>query len=279
MKSIDDLKKDDAETFQDLKKSLSKKAAKNRELLLNGNISKLPVEATRQELLSFVKHFIPSVGSVALFHDDKLISKLRDYRFSQAVFKWFTPLDEILDEIERISNIENLFIPKTHFLFASMTYIENKVHIAIIESFGLEVKHGRNEESNILHKNVDNLYRKRDYNSKLGQMGRMTPSEFIINVFFDKVESMLKDEIDFKKLLLNASKGDFSESKELFKTYGSLELSKNKIYLEFFPLFKLVFKDREMESDFEFDERPNIVYDGNYNKYKISRVKKILHSK
>ena len=141
MKSIDDLKKDDAETFQDLKKSLSKKAAKNRELLLNGNISKLPVEATRQELLSFVKHFIPSVGSVALFHDDKLISKLRDYRFSQAVFKWFTPLDEILDEIERISNIENLFIPKTHFLFASMTYIENKVHIAIIESFGLEVKH------------------------------------------------------------------------------------------------------------------------------------------
>ena len=258
---------------------LKSRAEKARNKILYDEFDPLVNSDDQDELINYVVQFIPLLHDVVFFPDDQLIEKLREYRFSKTVLNWFTPIEEVVNELEQLRKLEGAFFVLNGYLFACTAYIQTKVVVEAIESFGLNVKHGKNEESNILHKNYDNLFRRREYNSSKGQKGKMDFGDSIFYFFVRFVEKRVEDELDFKKMLLDASRGEFEQSKEIFQEFHAPEMSKNKVYSALFPLLKLTYKDREMLSNEEFDNLEEVIYGGSYNRYKVSRVKKILSIK
>jgi hypothetical protein len=280
-KAISEVIQKDQDGYDNLILRLHSDAVNAKKTLLNSNFE-IPVSFDNaDDTISFVVDFLDIVPKLALFPEEKVFEKLKYYRFSREVFKWFTPIDEILAEINRLSEIQGLNFLKQGHLYAASSYIEVKVMVSIIESFGLHVKHNRNEESNILHKGFDNLYRKREYHMKKGQTAKQDFFERIMYTLLGSFESQINEmDPDYrgvKKLMLSSTLGDFSLSKELLAGFVAPDLSRNLVYLEMFPLIKLIYKDRVLYSQEEFDELTDLIYNGSYRKYKVSRVKKILN--
>lgn len=232
--------------------------------------------------ISYVSDFIGTIQKVALFSDDEILSKLREYRFSNQVIKWFTPLEEILDELERLRNLNGFLFFKKGFFMAATYYIETKVVVAMIESFDLQVKHSHNEESNILYKSFDNFFRKRKYNQNKGQMGKQDYFNLLMNKMITGYELQIKklepDFRDLKKIILSSAGGEFHLTRDLLSMFEVYDMKQSEVYLELFPLLKLIFKDKQLYSEEEFNELPELIYNGNYRLYKIKRVKKLLKS-
>jgi len=280
MNRIEDIINEDNNLFQSELDRLKLEATIARDIILTTPFKRLDNESTEDDIIIFIVEMIPLVSSITLFSDELVEVKLRSYGFSSVVIKWFTSCDLIVGEINRIANVNGLIILKPAFLTAARFYLETKIFHAIIESFDLHIKHGKDYESNILHKAFDNLFRKREYNSSKGQIGKMKNDG---NLFIDKLitlyENKMKGKLDFKKMLLNGTRGGFTESKKVFSSNYVASISKPKVYFEFYPLFKMIYKDRNMYSEYDFDELSEVIYNGNYRKYKISRVKKIIESK
>lgn len=264
LKSLDDLKS---------------RAEIARNKILYDEFDQLVDSTNQDELINFVVQFIPLLRDVVFFPDDELIVKLREYGFSKPVIKWFTSIEDVCHELEELRKLEGALFVLNGYLFACAAYIQTKVVVEAIESFGLNVKHGKNEESNIVHKNFDNLIRRREYNRAKGQKGKMDFGDSIMYTVIGSLEKQREDDFDFEKMLLDASRGKFEKSKEFFQEFFAPEISKSKVYSALFPLLKLTFKDKEMLSQEEFDDLDEVTYGGSYYKYKIARVKKILLKK
>ena len=233
----------------------------------------------RDERITYIIQFIPLIREVVLFPDNELLKKLQEYGISKPVTKWFTPIDEILNELEELKKVNGAIFFLNTYLMAARFYIEMAAIIELVESFDLQVKHGKIEESNILYKNVDNFYRRHEYNLLKGQKGKMDKGDEALSEMIDLAKKEFGNEFNLKYYLLNALKGDFFDSKELFSKFIAQEISENQVYFLLFPLLKLVYKDRELYSEEEFYELDEVIYGGSYRKYKISRVKKILSIK
>lgn len=255
---------------------LKRRAEIARNKILYDVFDPLVDSSNQDELINYVVQFIPLLCDVVFFPDDVLIEKLRGYGFSKPVLKWFTPIEDVVHELEKLRKLDGAFFVLNVYLFGYTAYIQTKVFVEAVESFGLNVKHGKNEESNILHKNYDNLIRRSEYNRTKGQKGKMDFGDRIIYHLIGSLEKQVEDEFDSKKMLLDASRGEFEPSKEFFQAFFAPEISKSKVYSALFPLLKLTYKDKEMLSQDEFDDLEEVVYGGSYYKYKAARVKKIL---
>ena len=270
------IENDDKELLE-LYKSLKESAENAKRKILVTKFDKLENDPDLDDKIYFVTQFMKCVPDCALFPDEEVMIKLKEYGFSKAVLKWFISLDDIILELKELRKIEGAFFILNSLLFALATYIQNKVLIETIESFDLMVKHGKNEESNLLHKKLDNFFRRRSYNFNRTQVGKMNSEEKILNNYIHHVEKKIAPIINFEDLLLNATQGKFDASKKLISEgYYAPETSKNNIYLALFPLLKIVFKDKVMLSENEFDNLEEPLYGGSFRKYRISRVKKIL---
>jgi hypothetical protein len=253
------------------------KAVNAKNEILTTKFDKLESDPDLDDKVYFVTQFMKCVPDFALFPDEEVIKKLKEYGFSKTVIKWFISIDDILLELKELRNIEGAFFILTSLLFALATYIQNKVLIEIIESFDLMVKHGKNEESNLLHKKFDNYFRRRNYNTKREQVGKMNYEEKVLNNFIQRIEKKISPTINFEDLLINATQGKFDALKKLISEgYYAPHVSKNNIYLVLFPVLKLVCIDKVMLSECEFDDLEEPLYGGSYRKYRISRVKKVL---
>ena len=104
--------------------------------------------------------------------------------------------------------------------------------------------------------------------------------EKVMNNLFDNIEIATENDIELaNKILLQSIKGNTSYYYTMLDLFYCEGISRDKIYLEFFPLLKLIFKDYELLSYEEFYESDKNNYKLNYNTYKIARVKKIIQKK
>ena len=101
-----------------------------------------------------------------------------------------------------------------------------------------------------------------------------------MNKIFDRLETAtLADKGFSNKILRQSAKGNTSFFYTMIDGFCCKEISRNKIYLELFPLLKLIMKDVELLSYDEFINHKEQGYNADYTKYQISRVKKILTKK
>ena len=279
MESLKEFQIKDNEALIQQVTELKDAAALARQQLLENEFH-LPSDITnKDEMLKYIILLIPLVSQVVLFPDDQLLNKMKELKMSTPVTKWFTPIDDITKELYELRKVKGAVFSMNAYLTAAQYYIEYAVVVELIESFDLQKRHGKMEEVNFLVKNLDNFYRRRQYNSLKQQKGKMNKGDEELREIHDKADKKFGNEINFPSLLLKALKGDFVLSKELFSSFRAMEISESQFYCHLFPLIKLVYKDRQLYSEMEFNDLDELLYGGSYKKYKISRVKKILSIK
>jgi hypothetical protein len=279
LEAIDELIRKDNEQIMLRIALLQINAKQARNELLSGAFQELINREDRDQRIRYISQFIPLINDLVLFPDDELLKKLRTYGFSNTVIKWFTPLTDILSELDKLRNLDGVFFVLQGFLFASLTHLQLKIRNEIIESFDLHVKHGKNEESNILHKMTDNFIRKLAYNEKNNLTPKLNQAEKVLFDIIKETEYITNREFDFRSFMRDASMGEFEGGEDFFLTFKVFDTSKNKVYAALFDLVKLTYKDKEMMTQEEFENQEELSYNGSYHLYRASRVKKILLKK
>lgn len=264
--------------FAEIEK-LKRKSISAKEILLNEEFDPFPNNGSQDDKIDFVLQFMPFISDLTLFPDEEVLQKLKDYQFASHTLKWMVRIEEITYEINRLTKIEGLFFMPYAFLFAVESHLSTKLLINFIEDFELSIDYN-NEETNILFVDFDKRIRRREYNKKMNQTPKMDAFEKQMNKIFDRLEGVTSADEGFSnKILRQSAKGNTASFYSLMDMFYCQGISKNKIYLELFPLLKLVMKDVELLSYDQFIHTKEEFYDADYTKYQIARVKKILQKK
>lgn len=270
---------EDVEKYNTEIEKLKHKSISAKERLLNEQFDPFPNNGSQDDKIDFVFQFMPFIRDLTLFPDDEVIQKLKDYQFASHTLKWMVRIEEITYEINRLSEIEGLFFMPYAFLFAVEAHLSTKLLINFIEDFELSKRYN-NEDTNILFVDFDKRIRKREYNKELNQTPKMNAFDKQMNNIFDRIETATFEYKGFSnKILRQSAKGNTSLFYTLIDMFYCEGISKNKVYLELFPLLKLIMKDFELLSYEEFINNKEQGYNADYIKYQIARVKKILQKK
>lgn len=264
--------------FAEIEK-LKRKSISAKEILLTERFDPFPNNGSQDDKIDFILQFMPFILDLTLFPDDEVIQKLKDYRFAYPTLKWMIKIEDIKNEIDRLSKIKGLFFLPFTYLFIIESHLKQKFLINFIEDFELSIWYN-NEETNILFVDFDKRIRRRDYNKKMQQTPKMDYFEKRMNKIFDFLEYKTSDDPEFsKKMLRQSAKGNTSLFYTTIDKFYCQGISRNKIYLELFPLLRLVMKDVELLNYDQFVSTKEESYDAEYTKYQIARVKKILQKK
>lgn len=264
--------------FAEIEK-LKRNTISAKEILLNEEFVPFPNNGSQDDKIDFVLQFMPFIRDLTLFPDEEILQKLKDYQFASHTLKWMVRIEEITHEINRLTKIEGLFFMPYAFLFAVEAHLSTKLLINFIEDFELSIDYN-NEETNILFVDFDKRIRRREYNKKMNQTPKMDAFEKQMNKIFDRLETFTSvDEGFSNKILRQSAKGNTASFYSILDMFYCQGISKNKIYLELFPLLKLVMKDVELLSYDQFIRTKEEFYEADYTKYQIARVKKILQKK
>ena len=165
------------------------------------------------------------------------------------------------------------------YLIAVEAHLSTKLRINFMEDFELSIRYN-NEDTNVVFVDFDKRIRRRDYNKKMQQTPKMDDFEKQMNKIFDRLETAtLADKGFSNKILRQSAKGNTSSFYSLIDMFYCQGISQNKVYLELFPLLKLIMKDIELLSYEEFINNKEQGYNADYIKYQIARIKKILQKK
>jgi hypothetical protein len=270
--------KDVALYYSEIEKlKLKSISAKHR--LLTEEFESFPVNGSNDDKAKFVVQFLDFLLDLTLFPDLEVFDKLRELKFAKHTLKWMVKLEDITNEIERLNKIEGLFFLPNSFLSAVSLHLSTKFFISFIEDFELSTKYN-NADTNILVEDFDKRFRRREYNDEKNQTPKMDWFDQRMNNIFDFVVDKTKvDKSYVKKIMLQSAKGNTSNYYTLLDDFYNERISKNKVYLELFPLLKLIMKDVELLSYDEYINSKEEKYDADYTKYQIARIKKILKKK
>jgi hypothetical protein len=269
----------DVTQFKNEIKRLNRKAEIAKKTLFAEQLFQFEDNFEPDDKIEFVNQFLYLVTDLVLFPDFDLLQKLKQYRFSNSTLKWFVNLEDVLFELDRLSKVDGLFFLPNSWLFAVQSHLESKVFVSIIESFELDSIYN-NKETNILFEDFSKRFRRREYNEQKGQTPKSNWFEKIMNKQIDLLENATGNNKDLvKNMYLKYAQADTSLFLENLNTFHVEGIPKNKVYLELFPLLKLILKDRKLLSEDEFLQEENVPYDADYSKYKIARVRKILLKK
>jgi hypothetical protein len=269
----------DVELFNNQILELKAKSIIAKKRLLSENFIHYKNGCIKEDKINFVNQFIDFLSDLILFPNDEILIKLREFKFANNTLKWFVNLEEILNEINRLTNIDGLFFLPNSFLFAITIHLKIKFNVNLIEDFELNADYN-NTDTNIIYKDFAKRYKRREYNENKNQTGKMDKFEIVMNDLLDNIEIATDNNIELaNKILLQSIKGNTSYYYTMLDLFYCEGISRDKIYLEFFPLLKLILKDYELLSYEEFYESDKNNYKLNYNTYKIARVKKIIQKK
>lgn len=231
---------------------------------------------------TFIIQFIDFLGLLVFYENDKdVITKLIDLGFSNNLHKYITNIESIEKEIKRLELIEGLLIFPNSYLIACYNYLTTKFIIEALDKFiGCDYN---GIETNKLFVDFKNRNRRRNYEKYDNPKPFKNEFEYLMNMQLDLLE---KKAIEFEleksnftnlNLKILNGKSSFLQKSFQFETIG---LSNRQVYKELFPLFKLVLKDKEFKSMFEFDKNDYALnYNYDYDLYKISKVRDILNLK
>ena len=265
------------ENYIKLIDELKNEANEARPILLDLEYKLQKIDIRSEKNSPYFKDFMEMIfdlQDLVLFPDEEVLTKLKEIGVSNSVTKWFVNIEDIIHEIERLENIKGLYIFKHSYLFFIHSHLSTSIIISFINEYTKRYKY-KNEEVNVLYLSVLNLFRRREYNERKGIIGKMNYSERLINLRFDFLMKTIEDKKSFRVSLLKILKGEsqFLQQGLLFHNDG---ISKNRVYEEFYPLIKLVEKNKVLYSQEEFNELNDDRYNSNYSEYKKARVKKIL---
>ena len=259
---------------------LKSKSIAAKKLLFTEKFEPFLNNGNKDNTIEFLMQFFEIVSDLTLFPDNEVFSKLKELSFSHYSLRWFVDIEDILIEIERINNLKGVFILPSYYLFNITSHLKFKMIIGLIQDFGLNTSYN-NADTNIVYKDFSERYRRREYNEKLMQKPKMDFFEQLMNLIFDlnKIRGDKDNPMD-KRTFLQPFKDNTSFFYSKLDSFYCQGISRDKVYKELFPLVKMVLKDYEFLTEEEFwGKGKDANYDGNYNKYKISRVKKILQKK
>ena len=260
-------------------KELNEKSKASKEVFLAKTFEPFPENGNIEDKIEFLLQFFDLLPDFVLFPDEEIIKKLRELRFAKHTLRWIVKLEDITDEIDRLRRFNGLFFMPFHYLFSIQAHLVTKFLISTIEDFDFTVKRN-NQDTNILYEDMAKRFRKREYNRQLGQTQKMDSFERMMNSIINKMESASNNNYMFvKKLFEQSYNGTTTMYYTQLKEFYTLDVSERKIYLELFPLLKMIMKERDLLSKEEFLSTKEDSYDGDYSKYKIARVKKILQIK
>lgn len=244
--------------------------------LFSEEFKPFPNGGSTDDKVSFFIQFDDFLRDLTLFPDDAVLKKLRELSFAKHSLKWFVKLQDITNEIDRLSKIDGLYFLPNTYLFAVSSHLSHKFYISSLEGFDMSANYN-NSETNIIFKNYAERYRRREYNEKRGQTPKMDYFEMMMHHQIDMIEKATDSDKGFaKRMMLKSAKGNTSFFYTLLNDFYCTGNSKNKIYLELFPLLKLIMKETDLLSNEEYFKEKDEKYDADYSKYKIARVKKIL---
>jgi hypothetical protein len=247
-----------------------------KEMLLNYEFNPFPNDGTIEEKISFVAQFTPLLNYLIFFPDDEIIRKLKELRFSGKALKWFVNLEKITDEINRLEKIKGLYINPLMFLIGIESHLYNSFFISYVEDFELSKTYNKSE-TNIISLEYDNRIRRREYHKVKKQKAKMDDYEKLMNQLHDDFEELTKEDNGYSnKTFSELAKGNTKSYYNCLNTFKNQGISKNKVYLELFPLLKMIMKDDKMLTEDEFIISKDEKYDAVYKKYKISHVKQII---
>lgn len=270
---------EDVKKYNSKIEKLKRKSISAKEILLNEQFEPFPNNGSHDDKIDFVLQFMPFIRDLTLFPDEEVIQKLKDYKCASHTLRWMVRIEEIIFEINRLTKIEGLFFMPYVFLFAVEAHLSTKLLINFMEDFELSIRYN-NEDTNILFVDFDKRIRRRDYNKKMHQTPKMDAFEKQMNNLFNRLESANSADKGFSnKILRQSAKGNTASFYSLLDMFYCKGISKNKIYLELFPILKLIMKDVQLLSYDQFISTKDEFYDAEYTKYQIARVKKILQKK
>ena len=107
----------------------------------------------------------------------------------------------------------------------------------------------------------------------------MNVKEQKLKGLLDKIENAVGDVTKAKKMFLKVLNGKGDLVYDCINTFHVVGIRKRKVYLELFPLLKLVVGDDfKLLTEEDYDNSKLIGYKS-YDDYKIHRVEKILQNK
>ena len=264
----------DENDFKQQVETLKIQAAEVKIYFLNKEIIPFQKESTFDEKRLFISQIFYEAKSLLLFSDEIVLQKFKELKFGNQLLKWFVPIEEIIDELNRLRNIEGFYFFLTPFFNAIKFHLETKLIINIIEYFGLDTTYN-NIETNSFFKRFAEEYKRREYHEKKNQISKMNPEDKFINDLIDSLEKHGKDKREVKNFLLKPLQGNTTPYFTLFDFHID-GISMKKAYLELFPLMKLIMKSGQPLTENEFLAHSSLGQFANYNEYKISYVQKIF---
>ena len=265
--------KDESDFKQEVE-TLKLQALEVKTIFLNKKIIPFQTESTIEEKQIFISQIFIEAKSLLLFSDEIVLQKFKELKFGNQLLKWFVPIEEIIDELNRLRNIEGFYFFLTPFFNAIKFHLETSLIINILEYFGLDTTYN-NIETNSFYKRFAEEYKRRKYHEKKNQISKMTPEDKFINDLIDGLEKQGKDKREVKNYLLKPLQGNTTPYFTLFDFHID-GISKRKAYLELFPLMKLIMKSSQPLTENEFLAQSVNGLFANYNDYKISYVQKIF---
>ena len=262
--------------FKSYIEELRANSIKAKKRLLDTNFTTYPDNATREQKTAFVCQFVDFIGDLALFPDEQVLNKLYSLDFANRTLRWMVDIDEILVEMIRLLKIGGFLFEPLPFLDAISSHLFFKLKISMLEDFEL-IERYNNSETNIVFSDYDRRFRRRKYQEQKNEEVPRKEFEDLMNEQIDVFKYITnEDETTVKAFFVKVARGDTSYFISKLSNFQCFKISKRQVYLELFPLLKMIMKDVEMLSEVDYHKKKESNYDADYTKYKIARVKKIF---
>ena len=247
-----------------------------KEILLTEKFGNYPDSATDAQKLAFVGQFQDLIQDLVMFADEEILEKLRSLGFANRTLRWMVNLEDIRFELDKLAEIKGLMIVRNCSLKAIQLHLASKFIASMLEDFEFTEKHNK-VEKNKLSREFEKLWQRRMYRKERNSAIKLEPYELSMNSLFDLLSHEEVDgETTGRKQFLALAKGDTSSFISMLAEFGCIGISRRQVYLQMFPLLKMILKDVEMLSEVDYHKKKESSYDADYTKYRISRVKKIF---
>ena len=185
---------------------------------------------------NFILQLYDYIPFLIFFKNDlEVITKLKEIGIKKEILIWMVNLDDVEEEIKRISQIKGLLIFSYDFLFAICSHLDLKFKISLIDYLGL-AKTYNNSNSNTFFIDSNNRIRRRSYKAKLIDKSKKSFFEQKMNNELDDLEETFKKigcaKENFQKSLLKNLKGNTDNFLELISINLSQGISKRKGFWE-----------------------------------------------
>jgi hypothetical protein len=280
LKDITHIKEDQRILLQKYICELKIKAEGNTQILFSDQMKEITTDLGEEEKIKVFTSIFQLIDHLFLFPDDKIIKRLRQLKVGQAILKWFIPADLIIYELEKLENHEEVF-PLSYYGFRMIEiYLSQNINYELLSYFGYTIVYRDNKESTLIEQKIINRIRSTKRKRTKECLSLESFDDYINQVYDLAIENLSSfDERSISDVhkVNQFVNGKTSSFLKIFKgLFDSDQLSERKYYCLLFPLFKLIVKNKKFHNEDEFQIKHSIKYEGDYNSYKSSRVKKMV---